>query len=351
MNLIRTFALLMVIFAIFTGNVFAQGEAAAEFLLISPGARAGGMGEANVAIANDATSVYWNPAGLGNLEGHEFQIMHTNWLPQFNLSDLYYDFACYVHSIEDVGTFGISATYLSLGEQIRTGEHGEELGTFNAYNMAIGASFGTKIRDNLNMGLTLKYVHLKLADSGTGEEKGKGSGSSVALDVGVLYQPEFAEKMTIGANLANMGPKVAFIDADQADPLPTNLRVGCAYRFLETRYHKLTGTIDFSKQLVVKHEDGSSDPFYKAIFTAWIDDNQRTLKRIGTAIGAEYWYNSLIALRFGHFYEDIGKRRFFTFGAGIRYSIYGFDFGYISARDKDISPLHDTMRFSLSFKF
>lgn len=351
MNLLRTLSVAAVIITLFAGNVFAQGEAAAEFLLISPGARAGGMGEANVAIADDATSVFWNPAGLGNLEGHEFQIMHTNWLPQFNLNDLYYDFACYVHSIEDVGTFGISATYLSLGEQVRTDETGAEIGTFNAYNMAIAASYGTKIRENLSLGLTLKLIHLKLSDTGTGAEKGKGSASSVALDFGVLYRPEFAQKLTIGANLANMGPKVAFIDADQADPLPTNLKLGCSYRFLETRYHRLLGTIDFNKQLIVKHDDGTSDPFYKAIFTSWFDKNQRSLKRIGTAIGAEYWYNSLVALRFGHFYEDIGRRRFWTFGAGIRYSIYGFDFGYISAREKDVSPLHDTMRFSLSFKF
>ena len=351
MKQVKILAMFMVIFTIFSVNIFAQGEAAAEFLLISPGARAGGMGEANVAIANDATSVFWNPAGLGYLEGHEFQIMHTNWLPQFNMSDLYYDFACYVHSIEDVGTFGISATYLSLGEQVRTGENNEQLGTFSAYNMAVGASYGTKIRENLSLGLTLKFIHLKLADAGTGEEKGKGSASTVALDFGVLYHPEFAEKMTIGANLSNMGPKVAFIDVDQADPLPTNMKVGCSYRFLDTRYHRFIGTIDFNKLLIVKHDDGTADPFYKSIFTAWFDKNQRTLKRIGTAIGGEYWYNNLVALRFGHFYEDIGKRRFWTFGAGIRYSIYGFDFGYISAHDKDSSPLNDTMRFSLSFKF
>lgn len=350
MNRIKILVAVVVFFALLSGNVFAQGEAAAEFLLISPGARAGGMGEANVAIANDATTVFWNPAGLGFIEEREFSIMHSNWLPQFNLSDLYYDFASYVHNVEDIGTFGISATYLSLGEQIRTDEHGNELGTFSAYNVAIGASYGTKIRENLGLGLTMKYIHLKLADYGTGAEKGKGTAASVGVDIGVLYRPDFLSRLTIGANLSNMGPKVAFIDAAQADPLPTNLKLGFAYQLLEGRYNRLVATVDFNKLLVVKHEDGTSDSFYKAIFTAFTDKHQRSLKRIGSAVGFEYWYSNLIALRFGHFYEDIGKRRFWTFGAGIRYSIYGFDFGYIAA-NKEGSPLADTMRFSLSFKF
>ena len=51
--------------------VIAQSEAGAIFLLLSPGARAGGMGEANVAVADDAYASYWNPAGLGFLEGSE----------------------------------------------------------------------------------------------------------------------------------------------------------------------------------------------------------------------------------------------------------------------------------------
>ena len=66
-------------------------------------------------------------------------------------------------------------------------------------------------------------------------------------------------------------------------------------------------------------------------------------------MGIEYWYGSprLIALRFGHFFEDpsFGNRNFWTFGAGIRYDIYGFDFSYISAAENH--PLSDTIRFSL----
>ena len=60
------------VFAVFSllaiGNLRAVSEAGALFLLISPGARAGGMGEAQVAVANDAYASYWNPAGLAFLD-------------------------------------------------------------------------------------------------------------------------------------------------------------------------------------------------------------------------------------------------------------------------------------------
>ena len=57
--------LLVMVFlpALFVG-VYAQGEATVLFLLINPGARQGGMGEAGVALASDANAIYWNPAGL-----------------------------------------------------------------------------------------------------------------------------------------------------------------------------------------------------------------------------------------------------------------------------------------------
>ena len=82
-------------------------EAGAIFLLISPGARAGGMGEANVAVADDAYASYWNPAGLGFLKGEELSLMYVpEWLPGFNLDDMYYSFAAYRKSFPYLGTIG-----------------------------------------------------------------------------------------------------------------------------------------------------------------------------------------------------------------------------------------------------
>jgi long-subunit fatty acid transport protein len=283
--------------------------------------------------------------------------MHCQWLPQFHFPDMYYEFASYVHHIASLGTFGINTTYVNWGEQTHTDETGNTLGTFNSFEMAVGASYGTELRDNLAVGSTAKFIYSKLAPYSSGEQRGKGEGSSVALDLGVLWNPHFVKRMSFGLNLQNLGPKMAYIDRDQADPLPTNLKCGFAYRALSTEFNKLTFLADFNKILVVKRKnttadpsDDKSDPFYKAIFTSWTYNGfDYQIRRVTVGGGTEYCYNDQFFVRAGYFYEDIGKRRFATFGAGIKLSIYQFDFGYISGEESH--PLNDTMRFSLSFVF
>jgi len=346
----------LVVFAVIglmTGNLFAQGESTAEFLLIAPGARAGGLGEANVALANDAYATYWNPAGLGQLRGKEFSGMHASWLPQFNLGDMYYDFASYIQHFNGLGTFGLSAIYLTLGEQEYRDENNNFLGTFDSFQLALGLSYGTQISENLSVGSSVKFIYLKLTDSNisVGAQSTDGTGTSVGVDLGLLYNPNwFSKRLTFGLNIQNLGPKVTFVDAAQADPIPSNFKGGIAYKALDSEYNKLTFTADVNKLLVKRNEDGTSDPFYKAIFSSWGDGGlDYQIKRASFSGGAEYWYANLFSLRAGYFYEDIGKRRFATFGAGIRYSMYQFDFGYIAGEEDH--PLSETMRFSLSFIF
>ena len=85
----KRFIAVLFVLQIFIGSLTAQSEAGAIFLLIAPGARAGGMGDAQVAVANDAYASYWNPAGLGFLKGSEAALMHVNWLPGL-ADDMYY---------------------------------------------------------------------------------------------------------------------------------------------------------------------------------------------------------------------------------------------------------------------
>ena len=347
MKWITSALVLFAVFTTFTGNLFAQSEATAEFLMIAPGARSGGLGEANVALANDAYASYWNPAGLAYIRGTQVTGMHADWLPELNLGDMNYDFAGAVRHFEGIGTLGLSATYINYGDQTRTDEVGNNLGTFSSFEYAIGLSYGTRLHENLAVGTTVKYIHSSLSPFSAGEQLGEGKGSSVALDLGLMYKPAFVPRLTFGMNLQNLGPKITFIDAAQADPIPTNIKAGFAYEAFKSGFNNLTLTVDFNKLLVVKKEDGTSDPFYKAIITSWSEGD--LIKRASVGGGSEYTYSNIFALRAGYFYEDIGKRRFYTFGAGLRFSIYQFDFGYINGEDSH--PLNNTMRFSLSFVF
>lgn len=332
-----------------TTNAFAVSEAAVLFVLIAPGSRAAAMGEAFAGLADDATAVFYNPAGLAFQQRREVAIMHVDWLPGFGMSDLFYDFAAYRHSVEGLGNFGLNVTYLNLGEQTITGEDSPDpLGTFNSNEFAISATFGTKINENLGFGTGIRFIRSNLAPFGAGAEKGEGKGNSFGVDLAVLYKMPWVEGLSFGANMSNIGPKITYIDAAQADPIPTNLRLGFAYKLINTKYNRLTLVTDANKLLVTREKSGNSDPFYKAIFTSWYKDGfSNEMKKVITSAGAEYWYSGLIALRGGYYYDEIGKVKFFSFGFGIQYSLYRFDFSYVSAQEEG-HPLDGTMRFSLN---
>ncbi len=334
----------------FAVNAFAVSEAAVLFLLISPGARPSGMGEAFAAIADDATAVYWNPAGLAFQTGRELTLMHANWLPQLT-NDMFYDFAAYRQSVEGLGTVGLNVTYLNLGKQYITGEDSPEvLGEFTSFDFAVSLTYGTLVGRNTAVGVGLRYIRSNLSTVGAGAEKGSGKANAFAVDLAVLYKAPWLKGLSFGANLSNMGPKITYIDAAQADPLPTNLKAGVAYKAINSPYNKLTFALDVNKLLVRRYADGTSDPFYKAIFTSWTDqpigDEFKTMIYSG---GFEYWYADLFALRAGYYYDEEGKVKYATFGAGIQYHKYRFDFAYVSA--KEGHPLSDTMRFSLTLGF
>jgi len=330
-------------------QVYGVSEAALLFLLISPGARPAGMGEAFVAVADDASAVFWNSAGLAYQTGRQITFMHANWLPGLT-DDLFYEFLAYKMSIEGVGTIGFNVVYLNLGKQMRTSTTGQELGEFNSSEYAITASYGTTVTDDLAMGISLRFIYSNLSPVGAGTERGSGQASGFSFDIGLLYTfPFLNRKLNWGMNVSNMGPKIAYIDESQADPLPTNLKTGFAYKLLDQKYNKITLTADINKLLVAPHKNGA-DPFYEALITSWYDDPvQMELDKITRSFGAEYWYSDLFALRAGYYHDKEGKVNYISFGAGIKYSLYGFDFSYIAA--KEGHPLANTMRFSLTAGF
>ncbi len=319
-------------------------QATLLFLKIAPGARPAGMGEAFVAIADDATATWWNPAGLGFQHGREFTMMYVRWLPQFNLSDLYYAYVSGTYEVPEWGTFGGNIIFLNLGETQRTGENAENLGTFSSYEIAVTGTYGAQINPNLSMGVGLKLAYSSLSPQGAGQESGSGSATAVAADLGMLYKSPMLRGLSLGANLSNMGPKVSYIDRAQADPLPTNLKVGFAYKLVDQEYNKLTIASDVNKELVKRDEFGRSDEFYEAIFSSWGDGD--LVPSLIWNVGAEYWYSTLVGLRAGYWNDELGKVFPYTFGVSLKYSSYRFDFSYLTAGTNH--PLTDTMRYSLS---
>jgi len=288
-----------------SGQIYAQSEAGAIFLLIAPGARAGGMGEAHTAVADDAYASYWNPAGLGFLEGTELAFMHVNWLPNL-ADDLYYDFFAFRKNFKRLGTVGGHLIYLNLGEQIRMGESPDDyLGKFTSYMLATSLSYSSKISPTSSFGLNVKLSYQHLVELGAGAEKGKGTSFDFGFDLGYLKKEFITPRLDIGFTITNIGPKVSFIDVAQADPQPTNFALGLNYALIKSEHNKFNLIYDVNKLLVSSYPDmdwdgdykiggfdengkegGSNtdynkkgkleiahtDPVYIAIFTSWFDD-------------------------------------------------------------------------------
>ena len=343
---------------------YAQGgESAVPFLLLAPDSRAGGLGESGAGLADNGAAIFWNPAGIAFLTGKEVSITHSNWLPQFHL-DLFYDYLTYRQYVESLnGSITASVTYMNFGEFVRTtAQDPTPVGTFRSFDAALTLGYATKVSSDWGLGMNFRIIHSRLSDQPTANEQGSGVATSVSFDIATMWRPasfnvpflgDLGDKFSVGANLSNLGPKIYYIDQSQADPIPTNLRIGFAYQILKDQYNSLMWVGDISKLLIDKDSTQSKE-FYQAIFTAW--GKKPFFRSMDYSMGMEYWYGQpgdfLFALRTGVFYEDpaYGNRKFVTFGAGIRYDIYGFDFSYITTSifpNGANHPLSDTLRFSV----
>lgn len=356
---------------------------AVPFLQIEPDSRGAGMGNTGVAMADNASALFWNPAGLAFQKGNnQASITHSNWLANFNVSDLFYDYVVGKYYVEGIGTFGAHLTYLNLGEQVETREDGPEpISRFQSYEVALGGSYGYQVSKNLGVGTSLRLIYSSLASGTSISAQKVNPGSSVALDLSFLYKTDtFAlggrdARFSFGTNLSNIGPGIQYTDNAQKDPLPTLLRFGWSFDLDldDEGINRITIANDISKVMArtepkfTTNPDGSIDTArvaagpIEAIFNSWDSferfDGQNTievglLQQFMIGGGIEYWYADQFALRGGYYYEDPqnGDREYITFGAGIRYSFLGVDFSYIKTLESD-HPLANTLRFSLLIDF
>ncbi len=328
-------------------SVWAQaGAAAVPFLLISPDARSSGMGEAGTAIADNINAIYWNPGGLGFLTRRQIALSFSRWLPQFN-ADLFYSYVTagqYFPQLD--GTVAVNFILMNLGEFVRTDQLGNVLGTFRSNEFTLGLSYGTLIADDVGAGIQLRFIRSNLAPASAGESVA-GVGTSGSFDLGLLWKPsrlaiggvDLGRRLAFGVNLQNIGPKVTY--RNEADPLPTNLRLGVGIQAVHDEFNDLKLALDVAK-LMVRRDSLGSDALPLSFVTAWRNPG------VELAMGLEYWYQQTVALRLGYFTEPsrLGNRRFLTFGAGIRYDMFTLDFNYINTIEEN-HPLAGTMRFSL----
>ena len=240
----RVFARLAVLSLglVFSGNAWAQGTA--RSLDIQPGARQVAMGAAGVALADDPTGVaWWNPSVLGFVGRPAVELTYSQLVPGL-ADDVTYNFLNYLQPVEGWGSFGVGVLFLSYGNIDLTNGSGTTIGNYSPVEFSPALYYGTQLFPDFAVGAAVKYVRVQLAPSSY-----QGIGSTFGFDLGALYKIP-AARLNFGMNVQNLGPSLAFIDEDKADPLSRNLKTGAAWVPITRKDVTVTLVEDYNQSLV-----------------------------------------------------------------------------------------------------
>jgi len=291
------------------------GISTAQFLKIGVGGRAAAMGESFVAISDDASALYWNPAGLAQFKSNQVIFSHNIWLVDIN-----HDFLGAVYHLDSDNTFGISLTSLSMEKMPVTTEF-NPFGTgeyFSFGDIALSVSYARKMTEQFSFGGTVKYIEETL-------DKLKMRG--VMFDLGTYYRTglgstRFAVTVSnFGAELAPDGEVVLLGNRKKSEwqsfAPPTIFRIGFAFEPFENEENRLTTSIQLN------HPNDNSE---------------------NVSVGLEYSWNRMLFLRGG--YKINVDEQDFSFGAGVNVpiSMAEFTFDYAFANFERLGSAH---RFSI----
>jgi hypothetical protein len=307
-----------------TSNFTNVGSAGAIFTKLWVGARASGMAGAYSAMTDDVTSLYWNPAGIANLQGVNVAASTMLWF-----GDVTENFVGVTLPVSDKYRAGFALTLVDYGSLSEaTIAQPANAGTFNANDLSFAATIAGALTDRFSFGATAKYLQNNILDM---------SASGFAFDAGSEYLTDFYH-MRISMDIANLGPNQSFsgnsLDFIANNPyinqvrdslngsqltqpfsLPLIFRLGLATDVLQgtVENQKLNMDFDFST-----HSDGPEQ--YN--------------------LGAEYVWNDMASLRAGYAFneDELG----FGIGAGFHYKSEDFSgvIDYSFNTTKNLGGIH-----------
>ena len=342
------------------------------FLLITPDARAAGMGELGVATSADAYAQQWNPAKYAFSESKSgMGLSYTPYLRQL-VDDIFLGNLTYFNKINERSAWATSLKYFSYGNvqfnDIMAGTIIDQ-GSKRPNEITVDLSYSLKLSESFAMSVAGRFLR---SDLKIHTDMDATSANSLGVDIAGFYQSSvfdlgnFDGLIRAGFNISNIGPRLKYDERGQMDFIPTNLRVGTGLDLIFDASNVLGVYLEFSKLLVptpVAFYDSSNrlkgyrQPdvnFFNGIFKSFNDAPggiQEELKEITCALGFEYLFAETLALRAGYFNEseEKGSRRYMTFGAGLELNGMVIDISYLSSTSKIRNPLENTLRFSLSF--
>lgn len=270
------------------------------FLKIGIGARATAMGSAQAAVAADATSLYWNPAGLALVEGWDFHVSHNEWFQDIRQE--------YVGVAKRWGNHGFGAAFsgLYMNELERYDEFGNFLGHFGFYDVAATVGWGMSVKPGIRVGASGKYLLEQIDDE---------TATGFAFDLAGRYDTPVAG-LSLAAGVYNVGPDMKFVEEEFS--IPMTIRGGAAYELPLEQWQ--SSVLVASDVVSYKGED------------------------VKLHAGAEYTYREMFSVAAG--YKANYDVEGLSAGAGFHRGPLSVNYAY-SMIDSDLGDAH---RVSLSYR-
>ena len=338
---------------------------------IAPDARAGGIGDVGAATDPDVNSQAWNPAKYPFcISRAGVAINYTPWLRSI-VNDINLAYMAGYYRLGDYQALSASVRYFSLGSVSTS----DEMMTIKPYELGVDVAYSRMLSETFSAAVALRYMYSDM--SGHYDDQVT-AGSAFAADIACYYNNYVMMgnrecQIAFGVNISNIGSKINYGE-DYSYFIPTNLRIGLNYMIPLNEFNRISFSADANKLLVPSKpiqndEENESDEDFQervqqeyydvssisGIFKSFSDSPngfKGELEEIQWSVGAEYTYNDKFTVRAGYHHESEsqGNRKYFTFGAGFRMSVFSIDAGYVWSTAAS-NPLDQTLRVSLAFDF
>lgn len=359
---------------------------------ITPDSRAGAMGDAGTALTASSMSTYWNTSMLIFAEDEsEIGLSYVPWLRQLT-DDIHLSYLSGYKQLNDRHVVGGALRFFNLGEITYTDNEGAVTRQDKPSEYELTGSYGFRLTDKMSIGINGKFAYSNLTGGMTTGASTSKAAIAGASDLSFTYKNDNVKyfgtsgEYTFATTLNNIGNKVSYSESATRDFIPMNLKIANAMKFDLDDFNNITWAFELQRLLVPTPpirdgqgniiagqnpdvgviaglvqsfsdapgqiaQDENGDDIVDANGNPSIVKGSRLkeeLAEINIATGIEYWYNDLIAIRGGFFYEDRtkGDRQFFNAGVGLRYNAFHIDLSYLVALSRQ-SPLGNTLRFTL----
>lgn len=277
------------------------GTTSFQFLKVLPGARANALSGAFTTLVNNSESIFWNPAGLAQIENYDFSFQFIDWfmdVKHFSFSGAY--------NFGNFGTIGVMGIFSDVGEIEVT--RVDRLGFIgNVYNpgltgevinpssLVLGISYSKYLTDKFAFGITAKYVHENLVVKST---------SALVFDGGLIFNTGF-RSIILGASIRHFGQEVKYID--KSYPLPQTFSIGISSYIISPSEPLITS---LENQKVLLSYDMIQPRDYDQLHS----------------LGLEYSFNDILYLRSGYTFNS--DQEGISAGLGVKYNNIRLDYSF-----------------------